>query len=251
MKFNIRTTIFTFLLFSIFDSVFGQSIYYFPQVDTLQVYSGCTEPFLNIIVKNDSSQTDTIAFSAGFNTGLSYTDSIGEYQYIDYYYFLINDSSINNNYKMWYNPVESWYDSLKHQVSMDTISEYYGYFYLTLYVFEDEVIIDSLTQFIHAKQWGMDIDNQTYNLSDYHLLQNYPNPFNPKTNITYQIPKSLFVKLTVYDINGRLVETLINEYQNAGHYTIGWNANKVCSGIYFYQIDTGEYTCVKKCLVVK
>jgi len=88
-------------------------------------------------------------------------------------------------------------------------------------------------------------------ISEFVLSQNYPNPFNPKTTISYQIPKSSYVKLTIYDINGRLIETLVAENKNAGYYTIGWNADKVCSGIYFYRIDAGEYTCVKKCLVVK
>jgi len=83
------------------------------------------------------------------------------------------------------------------------------------------------------------------------LVGNYPNPFNPSTTILFQLPKSSFVKLSIYDINGRLVELLVNEQKNAGYYSVNWNAEKVGSGIYFYRINAGEFSSVKKCLVIK
>ena len=83
------------------------------------------------------------------------------------------------------------------------------------------------------------------------LEQNYPNPFNPLTKISYQLPKSSFVKLSIYDISGKLVETLVNEQKNAGYYSIDWNAEKVSSGIYFYRIDAGEFIETKKCMILK
>ena len=98
---------------------------------------------------------------------------------------------------------------------------------------------------------GVGIIKDVLILDRFFLYQNYPNPFNPTTTISYQLPKSSFVKLAIYDINGRLIETLVNENRNSGYYTVGWTADKVCSGIYFYRIDAGEFTCVKKCLVVK
>jgi hypothetical protein len=85
----------------------------------------------------------------------------------------------------------------------------------------------------------------------YYIEQNYPNPFNPTTTISYALPKSSYVKLSIYDINGRLVETLVNENKNSGYYTVVWNAEKVASGIYFYRINASEYSYVKKCLLVK
>ena len=87
--------------------------------------------------------------------------------------------------------------------------------------------------------------------TDYSLSQNYPNPFNPVTTISYQLPKSSFVKLSIYDIKGRLIETLVNEQKNAGYYSIYWNSENVVSGLYFYRIDAGDFIDVKKCLVVK
>lgn len=83
------------------------------------------------------------------------------------------------------------------------------------------------------------------------LFQNYQNPFNPVTTISYQLPKSAFVNLSIYNITGQLVETIVNDYKNPGFYTVEWNASNVGSGIYFYKISAGEFTKVRKCLVVK
>lgn len=90
-------------------------------------------------------------------------------------------------------------------------------------------------------------------LTKYILSQNYPNPFNPTTTISYELPKSSFVKLSIYDISGRLVETLVNEQKNAGYYSVNWNVPQsgISSGIYIYRIDAGEFSSMKKCLVVK
>lgn len=86
---------------------------------------------------------------------------------------------------------------------------------------------------------------------DYKLYQNYPNPFNPGTIISFKFPKPSFANLSIYDINGRLVEVLVNELKNAGDYSVEWNAAKVSSGVYFYRIKAKEFNSVKKCLIVK
>jgi len=88
-------------------------------------------------------------------------------------------------------------------------------------------------------------------ISGFVLSQNYPNPFNTSTTISYKLPKSSFVKLSIYDINGRLIEKLVNDRKNAGYYTVEWNADNVSSGIYFYRIEAINFSKVKKCLVVK
>lgn len=85
----------------------------------------------------------------------------------------------------------------------------------------------------------------------YKLGQSYPNPFNPTTTISFQLPKSSFVNLSVYNMLGQLVETLINEQKNAGYYTVEWNAEQVNSGMYLYRIKAGDFCSVKKCVVVK
>ncbi|MBU1064794.1 T9SS type A sorting domain-containing protein, partial [bacterium] len=80
------------------------------------------------------------------------------------------------------------------------------------------------------------------------LSQNYPNPFNPITTIRYQLPESGNVKLQVFDLTGRLIQTLVDEKKQAGEYIVTWNAQNVSSGIYFYRIQTEGFMSVKKCV---
>lgn len=83
------------------------------------------------------------------------------------------------------------------------------------------------------------------------LDQNYPNPFNPTTTIKYEIPKNSFVKLSIYDLLGREISTLVNQAQNAGYHEVTFNAKDLSSGIYVYQIQAGEFSRIKKMLLVK
>ncbi|MGA2668372.1 MAG: T9SS type A sorting domain-containing protein [Ignavibacteria bacterium] len=86
---------------------------------------------------------------------------------------------------------------------------------------------------------------------NFSLGQNYPNPFNPTTKIAYQLPKAELVKLTVYDLLGREVSVLVNEYKQAGSYTIDFNASNYASGVYFYRIEAGDFKDVKRMVLVK
>ncbi|MCK4359460.1 MAG: T9SS type A sorting domain-containing protein [Candidatus Cloacimonetes bacterium] len=83
------------------------------------------------------------------------------------------------------------------------------------------------------------------------LNQNYPNPFGSTTGISYTLPKSGHVHLTVYNVKGQLVETLVNNYQEADNYTIKWDASKLSSGIYFYKLTCHENSIIKRCLIMK
>jgi hypothetical protein len=86
---------------------------------------------------------------------------------------------------------------------------------------------------------------------DFILRQNYPNPFNGKTIINYTINKAGNIKLIVYDILGKEIKTLVNEYKKPGIYKIEWDASEFASGLYFYKLDAGNYRVVKKMLLVK
>jgi len=86
---------------------------------------------------------------------------------------------------------------------------------------------------------------------EFNLHQNYPNPFNPITKISYQLPKSAFVTLFIYNLTGQLVEKLVSDQKNAGYHTAQWDARQAGSGIYFYRIDAGTFCKVRKCLVIK
>jgi len=86
---------------------------------------------------------------------------------------------------------------------------------------------------------------------NFSLNQNYPNPFNLATTISYQLPKPVMVNLSVYNVFGQLVETIVYEYNKPGYYSIKWNAGGIASGIYFLKLTAGEYSITKKCTIEK
>jgi len=85
----------------------------------------------------------------------------------------------------------------------------------------------------------------------YTLQQNYPNPFNPVTTINYSLEKEGRVKLTVYDVTGSIVATVVNENKPSGNYSVKFNATGLASGIYLYKLESGNYSMSKKFVFMK
>ncbi len=85
----------------------------------------------------------------------------------------------------------------------------------------------------------------------YKLHQNYPNPFNPTTTITFDIPVQSHVKLSIYNILGQKVAELVNEVKLPGRYSVKWEASNYSSGVYLYKIEAGQFTSVKKLILLK
>jgi len=85
----------------------------------------------------------------------------------------------------------------------------------------------------------------------YTLEQNYPNPFNPATTINFALTKASNVKLTVYNILGQQVATLVNGQMNAGTHSVQFNAINLASGVYFYRLEAGDFRAHKKMLLLK
>lgn len=83
------------------------------------------------------------------------------------------------------------------------------------------------------------------------LSQNYPNPFNPSTIINYEIPSESKVSLKIYDILGREITTLVNEVKMPGKYEIEFNASDFSGGVYFYKLNAGEFSKIKKMIILK
>jgi hypothetical protein len=86
---------------------------------------------------------------------------------------------------------------------------------------------------------------------EYVLEQNYPNPFNPETKIRISIAKYGLVKLTVYNILGKEITSLVNQYLNPGTYEVVFNSNNIPSGVYFYIMESGSYISARKMILVK
>lgn len=85
----------------------------------------------------------------------------------------------------------------------------------------------------------------------YELSQNYPNPFNPSTTIKYSIPQQGIVKLKVYNLLGQEVVTLVSQVQNAGNYSVDFNASNLASGMYIYKLNAGNISLTKKLMLLK
>jgi photosystem II stability/assembly factor-like uncharacterized protein len=152
----------------------------------------------------------------------------------------------------------------------------FGRYLSTYYFFTTPYDYYSYTDSIGFNTWGADtwtnyfpkyllgciIDGVSYGLVSveeenksvsvaFQLSQNYPNPFNPSTVISYQLPVISNVTLKVYDILGREVAVLVNEEKPAGSYEIQFTANGLTSGIYFYQINTGNFSETKKMILLR
>ncbi len=83
------------------------------------------------------------------------------------------------------------------------------------------------------------------------LSQNYPNPFNPATNIKFQIPRAGFVKLIIFDVLGKEVQTLVNQQLSTGTYEADFNGSSLPSGVYYYKVEAESYTETKKMVLIK
>jgi hypothetical protein len=86
---------------------------------------------------------------------------------------------------------------------------------------------------------------------EYYLYQNFPNPFNPTTKIKYQVPRTEFISLKIYDILGNEVTTLLNEAKEPGEYEIEFDGSKLSSGVYFYTLRSGSFYDTKKFILMK
>jgi len=96
------------------------------------------------------------------------------------------------------------------------------------------------------------IDDDQYTIpQEFILNQNYPNPFNPETTIEYSLPASAYVIITIYDIKGRRIKTLVDEFQNSGKHSIQFRAENLPTGKYFYQLNAGGNIFTKSMLLIK
>ncbi|MFQ6127020.1 MAG: T9SS type A sorting domain-containing protein [Candidatus Heimdallarchaeota archaeon] len=106
------------------------------------------------------------------------------------------------------------------------------------------------------REGGVDIgveegDRVTTLITHFVLKQNYPNPFNPTTMISYQLPKGVHVGLSLYNLLGQKVRTLVDEFQLTGCYSIKFEADGLVSGLYFCRLRAGDFVETKRMLLLK
>ncbi len=121
-----------------------------------------------------------------------------------------------------------------------------GYFNL-----KAEMMVDGWTYWIDSLKIVTSIEGEVQQPITFNLEQNYPNPFNPSTKIQYQVSCNSHVKLKVFDVLGNEVATLVNEEKSAGSYEVEFDAEKLSSGIFFYQLRAGSFTETKKMLLIR
>lgn len=115
----------------------------------------------------------------------------------------------------------------------------------------DEVLTEGTEITIPAGLSSLVLESSGVIPMTYELSQNYPNPFNPVTTIKYQIPNDVVVKIVVYDVLGKEVRYLVNEFQPAGAYEVLLDAGNLSSGVYFYRMTAGSFEDLKKLIVLK
>lgn len=127
------------------------------------------------------------------------------------------------------------------------------------YSYEDRNIASGKYQY-RLKQIDFNGNYKYYELSNeveirvpkkFNLSQNYPNPFNPATKISFELPRTSKVKLSVYDVTGKLASELVSEQRAAGYYTVEFNGSNLASGTYFYVLQAEDFSAVKKMVLLK
>ncbi|MCF8356188.1 MAG: T9SS type A sorting domain-containing protein, partial [Melioribacteraceae bacterium] len=142
------------------------------------------------------------------------------------------------------------------EVFVDGQNPVYVYYYVKAYYTNGKSFnYSSRTNFVDIEgawwPWKQGIKQEMKEVHEFKLAQNFPNQFNPSTEITYIIPKENHVQLKVYDTFGREVAVLVKERQNVGTHTVNFNGEKLASGVYIYEMVTGEFRYIRKMLLVK
>ena len=92
---------------------------------------------------------------------------------------------------------------------------------------------------------------QGLTLRRFKLEQNYPNPFNPTTIINYELPITNDVELSIYNVIGQKITTLLREIKQAGTHQVEWDATGYASGVYYYKIEAGEFVDVRRMVLLR
>ncbi|MBX2976826.1 MAG: T9SS type A sorting domain-containing protein [Ignavibacteriaceae bacterium] len=125
---------------------------------------------------------------------------------------------------------------------------------MTFSPYNEDQSWNSVARWLHTwigNAWFVDVEDESNRPDSYTLSQNYPNPFNPSTIINYSIEKPGMVSIKVYDVLGREVADLVNEFKQTGRYNVSFNGTGLASGIYFYNITSGSFNSVRKMMLVK
>jgi hypothetical protein len=241
------------LFFIICDNSKSQIISFYPRVDTLYTAGGCTPTQIIASYRYGFNNLDSLQISSDLNThfwsGISFWSPSNIYY--DKVYFLINDSLKQFQSELLIVPVNS-YQKTPIFIPFDSVRAFdYRNYFIKLILKNNDIIIDSLSQFCIAKI-GNGVKDKTGLVLDFdQLLYNYPNPFNQETTIIYNITKTSKAQILIYNIYGQLIELLVNQTLSPGSYSSKWKTDRLVSGQYFIIFKTGDKLETRKCLLLK
>jgi hypothetical protein len=132
-------------------------------------------------------------------------------------------------------------DTLQIMNAINTFSDTTGTVVIIYDVLISEIVVDALTSI----EGGQNLPGIIS------LRQNYPNPFNSSTTIEFDLPWTMYVRIDIYDILGRRIETPVDEVREAGSHRVVWDASNYSSGMYFYRLEAGEYVRIRKMMYLK
>ena len=239
-------------------------------------------PFPAALFGEDQPETYMTLYedSTGIDVEINGDDYIGAVDdTTEFYWYASGDSLYRiNSDEYYYNPDEEW-ESVFYQLSGDTLiisdedhpcDDYYDYYGsmdpCIEMVAEDLPMVAGLEnvedfymyiESIMTRIVTVSIPNDEATLpKQFALYPAYPNPFNPTTTLGYELPEDAMVNITIYDMMGRMVKTLVNSKQAAGYKSIKWNATSdrnepVSAGLYLYTIDAGGFRETRKMVLLK
>ncbi|HMN23130.1 MAG TPA: T9SS type A sorting domain-containing protein, partial [Ignavibacteriaceae bacterium] len=162
------------------------------------------------------------------------------------YGWILGKDSLNQNATFYtidggLNWVRKSFDVQSNNLFIDFIDEQIGWI-----LFEDGTLMKTINSGITFVK-----EDKFPTVTQYSLSQNYPNPFNPSTKISWQSPVSSWQTLKVFDVLGKEVAVLVNEEKSSGSYEINFDASKLSSGVYYYQLSAGVFIQTKKMILLK
>ncbi len=198
--------------------------------------------FLLLLIQNANSTTWTVTASGRIFSPTPLTVVVGDtlkWQWIDGIH-TTTSTSVPAGALTWNSPLDSGHTTFSYIITQPGSYNYQCNFHAIM----------GMTGIINANPNGIK-PLGTGVPQSFNVMQNYPNPFNPSTNIRIDIPNTSQVTIIIYDITGKIVQTLVNSQLQAGSYTVDWNAAGYSSGIYFYRITASDYSAVKKMVLMK
>ena len=170
----------------------------------------------------------------------------------------INDAQVDT-YKISVWPINAehtftWPDLNTYYSGTIRLIDAYGGTYVNVDMKSTNIVVTNMNQLLIIAESPVIVPtsvHEQYTPGRIDLFQNYPNPFNPVTKIKFETPNSGFVTLKVFDVFGREVVTLVNGYTQAGSQEVSFDASSFASGMYFYRLQAGEITRIRKMVFLK